>query len=253
MSQMDSLTPYTSKKYRNAMPIESFYIIALAVAAGALIQGATGMGFALIVAPVMGLLEPKLLPICLLVLMLPLNTVIAWREREAIDLRGTSWITLGRIFGTFGGVWVLFWLPLSQLNLLIGVSTIAACLATWLAPSFVPGRRAFVSTGIITGITETATGIGGPPLALVYQHSPVATLRGSVALCFLIGEVISLVVLAAGGHLQAEQLSPLLGLCVPLAVGLLASHWARSVLDEHRLRRFVLLFAFVSGALLLVQ
>src|SRR5690606_5245881 len=153
----------TLNEHGMTMTIDPFYLIAAAVAAGALIQGTTGMGFALVVAPVMGMLEPKLLPVCLLVLMLPLNAIIAWREREAIDLRGASWITLGRIFGTFGGVWVLFWLPLSQLNLLIGVSTIAACLATWLAPSFVPGRSAFVSTGVITGITETATGIGGPP------------------------------------------------------------------------------------------
>ncbi|MNV66146.1 Sulfite exporter TauE/SafE [compost metagenome] len=211
------------------------------------------MGFALIVAPVMGLLAPESLPVSLLILMLPLNAAIAWRERDAIDFRGSSWITVGRFVGTFGGVWILFWLPLSQLNILIGLSTIAACLATWMAPSFVPGRRALISTGLITGITETATGVGGPPLALVYQHSPVATLRGSVALCFLVGEVISLAVLALGGHLHAAQVSPVLSLCLPLALGVLASHWARQFINEARLRRFVLIFAFVSGSLLLLQ
>lgn len=235
------------------MPFDPIYLIALAVACGALIQGTTGMGFALIVAPVMGLLAPESLPVSLLILMLPLNAAIAWREREAIDLRGSSWITVGRFVGTFGGVWILFWLPLSQLNVLIGLSTIAACLATWMAPSFVPGRRALISTGLITGITETATGVGGPPLALVYQHSPVATLRGSVALCFLVGEVISLVVLALGGHLHAAQVSPVLSLCLPLALGVLASYRARHFINEARLRRFVLIFAFVSGSLLLVQ
>ncbi|MFY0727199.1 sulfite exporter TauE/SafE family protein [Pseudomonas sp. NFX15] len=235
------------------LPFDPLYLIAVAVACGALIQGTTGMGFALIVAPVMGLLAPESLPVSLLILMLPLNAAIAWREREAIDLRGSSWITAGRFVGTFGGVWILFWLPLSQLNVLIGLSTIAACLATWMAPSFVPGRRALISTGLITGITETATGVGGPPLALVYQHSPVATLRGSVALCFLVGEVISLVVLALGGHLHATQASPVLSLCLPLALGVLASHWARRFINEARLRRFVLIFAFVSGSLLLLQ
>lgn len=235
------------------LPFDPMYIIAVAVASGALIQGTTGMGFALIVAPVMGLLAPESLPISLLILMLPLNAAIAWRERSAIDFKGSAWITLGRFAGTFGGVWILFWLPLSQLNLLIGLSTIAACLATWMAPSFVPGRRALISTGVITGITETATGVGGPPLALVYQHSPVATLRGSVALCFLVGEVISLVVLALGGHLQAKQISPVLTLGFPLALGVLASHWARHLINESRLRRFVLIFAFISGSLLLLQ
>ncbi|MNQ39200.1 Sulfite exporter TauE/SafE [compost metagenome] len=235
------------------LPFDPLYLIALAVACGALIQGTTGMGFALIVAPVMGLLAPESLPVSLLILMLPLNAAIAWRERDAIDFRGSSWITVGRFVGTFGGVWILFWLPLSQLNILIGLSTIAACLATWMAPSFVPGRRALISTGLITGITETATGVGGPPLALVYQHSPVATLRGSVALCFLVGEVISLAVLALGGHLHAAQVSPVLSLCLPLALGVLASHWARQFINEARLRRFVLIFAFVSGSLLLLQ
>ena len=236
-----------------SLPFDPIYIIAIAVACGALIQGTTGMGFALIVAPVMGLLAPESLPISLLILMLPLNAAIAWRERAAIDFRGSSWITLGRFAGPFGGVWILFWLPLSQLNILIGLSTIAACIATWVAPSFVPGRRALISTGVITGITETATGVGGPPLALVYQHSPVATLRGSVALCFLVGELISLAVLAAGGHLQAGQVEPVLILCLPLALGVLASYRARHMINEKRLRRFVLIFAFVSGSLLLVQ
>ncbi|MFI8482839.1 sulfite exporter TauE/SafE family protein [Pseudomonas sp. NPDC078700] len=235
------------------LPVDPLYIIAFAVAAGGLIQGTTGMGFALIVAPVMGLLAPESLPISLLILMLPLNAVIAWRERNAIDFRGSSWITLGRFAGTFGGVWILFWLPLSQLNLLIGLSTIAACLVTWMAPSFIPGRRALISTGVITGITETATGVGGPPLALVYQHASVATLRGSVALCFLVGELISLVVLTLGGHLHTEQISPVLVLCFPLAIGVFASHWARHLLNESRLRRFVLIFAFVSGSLLVLQ
>lgn len=233
--------------------LDPFYFIALAVACGALVQGTTGMGFALIVAPVMGLLAPESLPVSLLILMLPLNAAIAWRERDAIDFKGSSWITVGRFVGTFGGVWILFWLPLSQLNILIGLSTIAACLATWMAPSFVPGRRALISTGLITGITETATGVGGPPLALVYQHSPVATLRGSVALCFLVGELISLAVLAVGGHLHTAQVTPVLSLCLPLALGVLASQWARHFINEARLRRFVLIFAFVSGSLLLLQ
>lgn len=235
------------------LPFDSVYILVFAVGSGALVQGTTGMGFALIVAPVMGLLAPGSLPVSLLILMLPLNAAIAWREREAIDFRGGSWITLGRFVGTFGGIWILFWLSLSQLNLFVGLSTIVACLATWIAPSFVPGRRALILTGVITGITETSTGVGGPPLALIYQHSPAARLRGSVALCFLIGELISLAVLATGGHLHAKEISSVLTLCFPLAIGVLASHWARHLINEQRLRRFVLVFAFISGSLLLLQ
>nr|WP_067298282.1 sulfite exporter TauE/SafE family protein [Marinobacterium profundum] len=227
--------------------------LALAVASGAFIQGSTGMGFALIVAPVLGILQPSLLPVGLLVLMLPLNAAVAWRERDAIDLMGTKWITLGRVLGTFGGLWVLIVLPLNYLNILIGVSTIAASVATWLAPVFSPGKRAFVSTGVITGITETATGIGGPPLALVYQHMPVATLRASVALCFLIGEIVSLAVLAGSGHLESNRITPMLWLLPALLAGMLLSHWVHKSINGRFLRNFVMLFAITSGFFVLLN
>ncbi|GGO83569.1 permease [Marinobacterium nitratireducens] len=235
------------------MTPETLIWTALAVAAGAFIQGSTGMGFALIVAPVLGLLEPSMLPIGLLVLMLPLNAHVAWRERAAIDFRGARWITLGRIAGTFGGLWVLLALPMDYLNVLIGVSTIAASLASLLAPAFSPNRRAYVSTGVITGITETATGIGGPPLALVYQHMPVPTLRASVALCFLIGELVSLAVLALSGKLQTEQLEPVLWMLPALLIGMLLSHWIHRSINARFLRNFVIVFAIVSGAFVLLK
>src|SRR5437899_2637965 len=56
-----------------AVSIEHLVLISLAVLFAAFVQGATGVGFALIVAPVIGILRPELLPVCVLVLMLPLN------------------------------------------------------------------------------------------------------------------------------------------------------------------------------------
>src|ERR1017187_5020702 len=100
------------------------------VALAGFVQGSTGVGFALIVAPVLGLVAPELLPVTVLVLMLPLNIYVAWRERAALDLRSGAWITAGRLAGTFAGLWVLVALSVSHLNILIGVSTIAAAVAT---------------------------------------------------------------------------------------------------------------------------
>jgi len=157
--------------------LSAFAVIAVAVLIAAVVQGTSGVGFALIVAPVLGFLAPQLLPVCLLALMIPLNVYVAWRERAALDRSGAGWITLGRFAGTFGGLWVLAALSSSHLNMLIGAATVLAAVATLVAPSFTPGRPACITAGLITGITETATGIGGPPLALVYQHQPAPTLR----------------------------------------------------------------------------
>lgn len=235
------------------MTLDHLLLISLAVLAAAFIQGATGVGFALIVAPVIGLLRPELLPVCVLVLMLPLNLYVMWREREAVDRPGASWITAGRVVGTAGGLWVLAALSASHLALFVGLSTIAAALATLLMPAFSPTRQAFVGAGLITGVTETATGIGGPPLALVYQHQPAPTMRSTIALCFLLGELVSLATLLAMGRIHAPQLVAAAQLLPALFAGAALSRFVHHRINGGALRAFVLVFAIVSGLVLLVQ
>jgi len=228
-------------------------MIAIAVTVAALVQGAIGVGFALIVAPIAAVLRPDLLPGAILILMLPLNAFVAWRERGHFDLRSVSWITTGRLAGTFVGFWILVAVTTPMLNLLVGATTVLAALATKLAPKFTPSPTAYLGAGLITGVTETATGIGGPPLALVYQHHPAPALRATIALCFLLGEIFSLAVLAMKGRLGLAECITALALIVPLVVGLTGSSWVHRRLSAERLRNALLVFAVLSGVALLIQ
>lgn len=235
------------------MSAQHLVLMSLAVLVAAFVQGATGVGFALIAAPVIGLVRPELLPVCVLVLMLPLNLYVAWRERGVIDGTGARWITGGRVAGTAGGLWVLAALSAGQLSLFVGASTVAAALVTLLMPAFSPGRGAFVGAGLVTGITETATGIGGPPLALVYQHQPAPTMRSTIALCFLLGELVSLAVLLATGRVGLPQLQAAALLLPALVVGAVLSRLVHRRVNGRLLRIFVQVFAIVSGLVLLVK
>ncbi|WP_371319773.1 TSUP family transporter [Variovorax sp. dw_308] len=235
------------------MSVQQLLLISMVVVFAAFVQGATGVGFALIVAPVIGILKPELLPVCVLVLMLPLNLYVLWRERGAIDRIGASWITGGRIVGTAGGLWVLAVLTASQLALFVGLSTVAAAVVTLMMPAFSPNRPAFIGAGLVTGITETATGIGGPPLALVYQHHAPAIMRSTIALCFLVGELVSLATLMATGRIEAPQLSAAASLLPALLIGAGLSRVVHHRVNGRFLRAFVQVFAIVSGVVLLVR
>jgi uncharacterized protein len=230
-----------------------YALMGLTVLVGAFVQGSTGLGFALISGPIIGMIEPRLLPVFLLIQMIPLNGYVTWRERRALDVPGTTWISLGRFAGTFGGLWVLFLVTDRQLSLLIGVSTVLAVLTTMLAPSFQPGRGAFLTAGLVTGVTETSTGIGGPPLALVYQHRPAPVLRSSVAACFLIGEVISLAILAVSDKITPEQVRSAVLLLPAVIVGALLSRLVHRRLNGTLMRYLVLGFALASGVVITAQ
>ena len=217
------------------------------------VQGITGVGFALLVAPVLGILAPTILPVAVLVLMLPLNFYVAWRERAALDFRSGAWISAGRFGGTFGGLWVLVALSANHLNLLIGISTIAAAVATLAMPVFRPSRGVYLAAGLITGITETATGIGGPPLALVYQHHPVAVMRSTIAMCFLVGELLSLAFLWHAGRIAAASLMGAAQLLPALSIGALLSRLVHQRVNSRALRIFVMSFSILSGVVLLIR
>jgi uncharacterized membrane protein YfcA len=231
----------------------SYALIGLAVLVAAFVQGSTGLGFALICGPVIAMTQPRLLPVFLLIQMIPLNGYVAWRERHALNVRGISWISLGRFVGTFGGVWLLHLVSERQVGLLLGVSTVLAVVLSLLAPSFEPGKGAFATAGLVTGVTETSTGVGGPPLALVFQYRPAPVLRATVAACFLIGEVVSLAVLAISGEITADQVRVALLLLPAVLVGAILSRFVHHRLEGAVVRYVVLGFALVSGVVVTVQ
>jgi uncharacterized membrane protein YfcA len=231
----------------------AFGLLAAVIAFSAFVQGSSGLGFGLITTPVIGIVDARLLPVATLILMVPLNAYIAYRDRRHIDRSGAAWIAGGRLPATVGGLLLLATIPAAHLNLLIGAATVAASLASFAAPSFTPGRAALLGSGVIVGIVETATGVGGPPYALVYQHRPAAVLRSTVALCFLVGEVVSIALLLAAGRVHAGQAEAALLLLPALAVGATASHFVHHRVGGPWVRVGVLAFAIVSGIALLVK
>lgn len=235
------------------MTISVFMLLSVLVCASAFVQGAVGIGFALIMAPIIGFIDASYLPVTVLILMLPLNFLVSWRERHWIDRRGASWITVGRFFGTFLGMAVLIALSVRQLEIAVGLLTVLAAVVALLSPPFAPRPSASLGVGLFTGVTETATGIGGPPLALLYQHAPGPILRSTVAACFLVGEIISLVILLIAGRIEWQQVTAALFLTPALLIGTVLSQRAHSRLNGPALRLAVLIFSIVSGLALMLK
>lgn len=235
------------------MSAEVFAILAGVVLASSFVQGSIGIGFALIVAPLAGVMVPSLLPVTVLLLMLPLNALVAWREREAVDWPGVRWIMLGRLPGTLLGAWILALLTAVQLDFTVGFFTVVAAVAALVAPRFDPNRPAAFGVGAFTGVTETATGIGGPPLALLYQHASAPALRASVAVSFLLGELMSLALLLGAGQIDAAQCWAALALLPFVLVGTWLSRVTHARIGGQGLRISVLVFAAVSGLFLMAR
>jgi uncharacterized membrane protein YfcA len=78
-------------------------------------------------------------------------------------------------------------------------------------------------------------------------------LRATVALCFLVGEVISLIVLAVSGQIHADTLLMSAKMLPFLALGSYASKFVHHRLDGPLLRYIVLGFSSISGIVVILQ
>jgi uncharacterized membrane protein YfcA len=107
--------------------------------------------------------------------------------------------------------------------------------------------------GFVSGITGTATSIGGPPLAILYQHHPPSVLRPTLAAYFMIGAALSLVGLGVAGELRLDVLLLALLLSPLLLVGVMLSVSVRRRLPRKQVRTAVLVVCAASALALLVR
>jgi uncharacterized protein len=231
----------------------TYAVIAAAVLIGSVVQSAVGLGVGLVAAPVTALLEPELMPGALLMVAVLMPCLTLVFDHEDIDWSGLLWSLPARIPGTLVGVWVVTTLSPRELGIAIGLVVLVAVAVTWRA-IVVPVNRATLSAaGFASGITGTATSIGGPPIAIVYQHRPAREIRTTMAVYFLIGATLSLVALLVSGDLDRDQAVAAAELLPFLAGGVVLGTVARRSIPAHVVRPAVLLVSSASALVLLVR
>jgi uncharacterized membrane protein YfcA len=218
--------------------------------AGSLLQGAVGFGVALVAAPVLVLIDPHLVPGPMSVVGLGLCILVAWRDRAAIDFGGIGWCLAGRVPGAVAGGLVLALADADTLAWLVAASVLVGVALSVRAPHWEPTRPALLAAGALSGLMGTATSIGGPPMALIFQHAEGVRLRANLAAFFVAGSVLSLAAIRAAGHLGADELSWSALLLVPTAAGFAVSGRATAWLDAGRTRPAVLAVCVASAVVL---
>ena len=90
--------------------------------------------------------------------------------------------------------------------------------------------------GAASGVMGTATAIGGPPMALVWQRNSGARLRGTMSGFFLVGSAMSLCALAATGAIHSRTMWGFAVFIPAAVIGYLISRPLNKLLDPKRLR-----------------
>jgi uncharacterized membrane protein YfcA len=225
----------------------------LVIAAGAAVQGSVGFGMGVVGAPILILLEPRLVPGPILLDALLLTLLVTVREWKHVRMADLGWSVPGRALGTGIAVWILKAVPAARLQLTMGIFMLLAVAMTMVGPKLRVGRRTLFGAGTLAGIMSTLTSMGGPPMALLYQHETGARLRGTLAAFFSLGVVLSLGGLAMAGRFGWVEVR-LAALLLPgVFIGFAISAWTSQRLDKRYTRLVVLATSTIAGLLVVVE
>jgi uncharacterized protein len=218
------------------------------VAVGAALQGSVGFGFALLSAPFLEWINPRLVPGPLVLAVTLLLILTALRERQSIDFRGIGWVLTGRVPGTVLGAIALGGLTERALTVMLGVLVLVAVGLSLLDVRMPRTPPLLVCAGILSGVMGTTAALGGPAVALLYQHERPELVRSTLATFFLVGALLSLPAIAWVGRLGAEEAWLALLLLPGILLGFAASSHTGRLVHGTRVRALVLLVAGLAGA-----
>ncbi|MEH6576416.1 MAG: sulfite exporter TauE/SafE family protein [Amphritea sp.] len=210
------------------MAYTAFELLALLiVTCGIMLQTWVGIGFGLLAAPLLYLINPAYVPGPILILGFSLSLLVVLKEHRNLRWQRIMPAIIARLPGSWCGAALLVAVPQYTLSLLFGASLLLAVLITWSACQLTTTRLSLTIGGFFSGLIGTATSVGGPPMALVYQETDRITARNELAAFFLIGTPISIIMLLLQGSIDMTSLT----LSMKMLPGLFLGFWLANKLD----------------------
>jgi len=238
--------------YCGVSPLQVF-LAALAMAIGALVQGAVGFGGSLVGAPLLALVDVRLVPGPIGIASLVLNLLIVRGPDQGRPDPGIRWATAGLVPGTIAAGATLAVLSTRGLSIAFAILVFlgVGLTASGLSPRRTP--RVLFGAGVVSGFMGTVSSIGGPPVALLYQHDGGPTLRATLPRYFFVGGVLGLIALVPVGRLGRFELLSSLALIPGVIVGLRGSRWLAGHIDRRSARPWVLGLSSLAAISVLVR
>jgi uncharacterized protein len=235
------------------MGVLAYLVVTIIIAAASALQAGTGMGMALLAAPLLILVNPALVPGPMLCAVVVLSLGVGWRERAAIDRRVLGFALSGLVIGSVVGAAVLHSLAGVRLAPIFACVILATIALSVLGLHVRATTPALLIGGAAAGLVGTMFGVHGPPIAIVLQHQPPDRLRATLCAFFAVGCAISLLVLGFIGDFSVGQMTFGLATLPGVAIGFACAPLLSRVMTRQRARVAVLTISTLSALALLLR
>jgi uncharacterized membrane protein YfcA len=235
------------------LDLATVLISVAAVLVGSIVQGTIGFGLNLLAAPIVAIVAPEMLPFSLVLVALLSSVTNVVRERHEVDRVAVRRLLIGAVPGTIVGLLLLSALSSSGLAVAAGAVTLIGVGLSAFSPPLPINVATSVTAGFVSNAFGTAVAIGGPPVALLFQHHRGPTMRSTLGAFFATSAVLSIAAYALAGELHGDQALFALALLPALVLGMWISRHLHQFVDRGWLRPSVLVLSALAGAIAIVD
>ncbi|MEM9132335.1 MAG: sulfite exporter TauE/SafE family protein [Actinomycetota bacterium] len=214
---------------------------------GALVHGSTGIGMALVAAPILAGVDPGFTPAPLMLATQLISARHVVAERHSTDREAVRRCLLGLPIGVAAALLLLSVIDDSSMALFIGAATAAACALLLIGLHPPRTERTEMAGGAAIAFAAVAAGLPGPPGVVTFNDLTPSALRGTLSTYMAFVVAVGLTGLLITGALRPDDLL-LIGYLLPgILIGLVASRYLRHHLDRTWFRPVVLVVAMCGG------
>lgn len=230
----------------------TWIISALVLLIGCTIQTAIGFGMSIVAAPIIVMIAPQWVPYVMAIMALFLSLSNAWHLRQDIQWSELVSPMIARIPGTVVGTWLLIIMPVMFLQIGIALMVFLTIVISLWAKPFAANPTNMGIAGFVSGITGTTTSIGGPPMALVMQHSKSNHTRANLAVYFVFSCIVSLIGYVLAGLFTWQLLWESISFLPCALVGFFLGKRLQTWVDS-RFRPLLLTMCGISASVALIS
>ncbi len=221
------------------------------VVSGAVLQAATGMGTGILIVPLLALIDLSLVPGPAVLASMALSVPMAWTGRRHIAWPELRPLMAGLVLGCAVGAFGLAAIPADRVGIVFGLAILATVAVTAVGLQIPFNRRSLASVGAVAGVMGATSGVGAPPIALLYQHRQGPELRPTLGFTYAASSAIIIGFLALFGRFGVAGITLALQLVPGYVLGFIVAAPLARLLDRGYVRPAVLLLSAVSAAALL--
>ncbi len=188
--------------------IGPWMICAISVFVGTLIQRLSGAGYGMFVAPVMALVAPEWLPGTVLLVGFVIGSGALLRSRNSVHWKDLPPGFAGRILGTTIAAYIATAVVGTDvLAIIVGLIVLLAVALTLLGLSFPISTGSLFIAGAVSGVMGTLTGIGAPPMAILYSRTEARRSAATQNAFYGFGTLVAIIALSIVGVLTFAQIA----------------------------------------------